>query len=238
MGGYLVCLCVAQWWTGGLSRVYPTCHLMTAEIGSTPLWPWCGLRGIGNGWMDALYYDIPELLQVMLIILWKYFITLCQGVAPPLLYIKWEMSMGLYIKGVEQPSTMLCSKQQVCFWCHQYSWKTSWAIDLNTVIYGLFYVFILCVMDLSRGYKSKKTKRYSFRRVYVWCVNEEKCKIGFTRIISSEFVQVFMYWEPAGSGCSFFSLERKGFFRFYCYPLVCICFFSTIWSLNWKSEGK
>jgi len=37
----LVCLCVALWWTGDLSRVYPASRLMTAGIGSRPpaTWP-------------------------------------------------------------------------------------------------------------------------------------------------------------------------------------------------------
>jgi len=32
-----VCLCVALWWTGDLSRVYPASRPMTAGIGSSPL---------------------------------------------------------------------------------------------------------------------------------------------------------------------------------------------------------
>ena len=46
-----VCLCVALWWTGDLSRLYPASRPMTAGIGSSPPRPWIGLSGYRK-WLD------------------------------------------------------------------------------------------------------------------------------------------------------------------------------------------
>ena len=51
----LVCLCVALWWTGGLSRVYPASRPLTAGIGSSPH----RYRKRVDGFSSSSFFKIP-----------------------------------------------------------------------------------------------------------------------------------------------------------------------------------
>jgi len=49
-----VCICLALWWTGDLSRVSPASRPITARIGSSlTTTRQLDSVGIGNGWMDV-----------------------------------------------------------------------------------------------------------------------------------------------------------------------------------------